>query len=1447
MVDWSANYLSEYVGSEVSVGSIYLVPFTEIHVNEILIRDIYSDTLIYAKTTGVNLNGLSIDSNKVRLGEVILEDGFFNLNIRNGDTISTLTHFINAFPKSSDTNSSADINILAEELSLRNLRFHFNDENAPQQNKNQIDFKHLELDGINGNLERIGVFNDSIVASVTDLRCTEKSGFMIRQLDADMTVSSRVVVAQSLLLESNSGVINGFFAMGSQSWSSYSNFLQEIELEADLVESFIVFNDIAYFTPQVKNLLTPLSFSGHVSGTIDDLSARIDSIGFLNSGGLNGKVNIKGLPEVSDVFIDADINRFYSSLEDAVRINIPTADTLINLDLPDHIMNLQFVDFNGRFTGFINDFVTYGDVNTSMGTVTADINIKTTNGFEYSGDLSTSSFQLGRLIGTTDQVGNISMNLNVVGSGFEPKTMTVLAKGSVAHLELRGYDYTNIGVDGELRKMQFLGSVNIADTNVKLAFDGRVDFNPKIPQIEASCDVARLKLAPLNLVPADSSGDVSGQVKLAMFGNSLQSLHGDIRLFDVAYSNDDFVIGLDSFLLSDSIHSNKEHSIRIVSDILDASVTGKTSLLQLPYAVTTVGNEYMPNYIPKLSSDQIDTNQYFDYNIHVKQANEWIGFFVPELSIDSTLFIQGSLDLPANSFEMASKPIDVAYSKLKFDQFMIHAYSNNDHLDFDINATQFRVSDQVQLDNLKIASYVKSDTLETNVHWNNETTRADSGGIDLTMYRSEKQSWGAVLNAVEMRLAESYWKSVNRATFSTDSNSIRISRFDLVSSEGRIKCDGVMSKERPTELEFLVRSFDLSYLSNFGLLEKDLNGLFRGEVALSYDNGSLFLDGILNIDSLEYDEFDVGNVNGNASYNAKMKRIDIDVDLERKGAKSFTVIGEYYPNKTQEQLDLEVDFREFELRTVEPFVESFVSRVEGGLDGSVSVTGRLNAPVLKGKLQLSEAQAHVNYLNTDYFIPEGIVYVERDMFALNHTKVLDTKGDSAFATAQVFHTGFKELSYDVFVQAENFLGLNTSVADNELYYGTANVTGDINIGGYAGHTIIDVDVSTDPNTEMSIPLSSGGDVSEFDYIRFVDNDGFSVQHEETALNEELNGLELNFKLAVDQDALVQIIFDEKVGDIIKVRGNGDMLMAIDNRGKFNMYGDYVIEKGDYLFTLQNVVNKRFEVTPGSKLTWNGDPLNAQLDLVAVYGLKASPAVMVNAMAGDQGAASQELYNQRLPTNVNLYMTGPMTTPNIEFGVNLPTLPESDIANQLLDPAIASKDQRTSQAFSLLIANQFSAGNGAVALGGAGQSSGYEVLSNQLSNWLSQYSENFDFGVNHRDSYVDETTGEDIAGQTEVSVSTELFNNRVKVEVNGTVQGTAENQEEATNNVAGEFNVEYKINEDGSLRARVFNESNQQSAANLNQAPYTQGIGIFYRKEFDTWGEFFKGLFGKNKK
>jgi hypothetical protein len=327
---------------------------------------------------------------------------------------------------------------------------------------------------------------------------------------------------------------------------------------------------------------------------------------------------------------------------------------------------------------------------------------------------------------------------------------------------------------------------------------------------------------------------------------------------------------------------------------------------------------------------------------------------------------------------------------------------------------------------------------------------------------------------------------------------------------------------------------------------------------------------------------------------------------------------------------------------------------------------------------------------------------------------------------------------------------------------------------------------------------------------------------------------MKFNIEITPDAKAQLIYNSKIGDVIRSQGSGNMQVSIDNDNNILLYGDYTVEQGDYLFTLQNVINKRFEIQQNGTIEWNGDPYDATLDLNAIYRLKASLSEL---FASIDGSAD---YTQRIPVLCKIALTKSLNNPDIKLDIELPTA-EDRIIDEVRQ-YISSEEDMNKQILSLLVLGKFytpeylrgsyaSTGNNLVG------STASELLSNQFSNWLSQISNDFDVGFNYRPG--NQITNDEV----ELALSTQLFNDRVSI--NGNIGNNSAQRTNANNNgLVGDAEVNVKITNNGKLQLKAYNHANNNII--YETSPYTQGVGLTYREDFNNFDELWKkvkGLFG----
>ncbi|MFM7822218.1 MAG: translocation/assembly module TamB domain-containing protein, partial [Bacteroidota bacterium] len=390
---------------------------------------------------------------------------------------------------------------------------------------------------------------------------------------------------------------------------------------------------------------------------------------------------------------------------------------------------------------------------------------------------------------------------------------------------------------------------------------------------------------------------------------------------------------------------------------------------------------------------------------------------------------------------------------------------------------------------------------------------------------------------------------------------------------------------------------------------------------------------------------------------------------------------------------------------------------------------------------------------------------------------------------------------------------------NELYYGKGYGSGKVKVYGPLDLIHISMALKTEKNTAIYIPLSNPEEVTQSGFINFIQKD--IAQKSNQSQENEFSGIELECELSVTPDAEVQLIFDSKIGDIIKGQGNGNLRMRVDRLGDFKMFGDFQVESGDYLFTLQNLINKKFIISPGGTIKWTGDPYDAVLDIQGIYKLRTSLYDLIK----------DSTLTQRIPVEVHLKLKDKLFNPALEFDVVIPDIDPT--AQAVLSRYISTDQEKSTQTMSLLVLNRFAQANDVQSQSGSSSSglgaNAAELLSQQLSVWASQISDAFNLGVNYRaaDAFSQE--------EYELELSTRLWNDRITIDGN---VGLSDNKRNTTSGLVGDFNAEVKVSKDGRFRFKVFNKSINNILTDYN-SPYTQGIGILYRKEFENFQDLFK--------
>jgi hypothetical protein len=430
--------------------------------------------------------------------------------------------------------------------------------------------------------------------------------------------------------------------------------------------------------------------------------------------------------------------------------------------------------------------------------------------------------------------------------------------------------------------------------------------------------------------------------------------------------------------------------------------------------------------------------------------------------------------------------------------------------------------------------------------------------------------------------------------------------------------------------------------------------------------------------------------------------------------------------------------------------------------------------------------------------------------------------------------------YDLTMKSDRIMAINTTASDNEQFYGKTFGSGVVRITGKGATVFIDGVARTEKGTEMNISLEYEEDAQEYDFLSFVSH-SYQPKFKVVKAPVSESNVQMKFDIEVTPEAKAQLIYNSKIGDVIRSQGSGNLQMDIDKNYNVSLFGEYTVSQGDYLFTLQNVINKKFEIQRGGTISWNGDPYDAILNLNAIYRLKASlKELFANTIENAE-------YNQRIPVLCKINLTNSLNNPDIRFDIELPTT--EDRIRDEVKQYISSEEDLNKQILSLLVLGKFytpeylrgSYSGASNSLVGSTASTASELFSNQFSNWLSQISNDFDIGFNYRPG--NEITNNEI----EFALSTQMFNDRVSI--NGNIGNNASQRTTANNNsLVGDADVNVKLTNNGKLQLKAYNHSNNNLI--YETSPYTQGVGISYREDFNDFNELWQKMlkiFGTQKR
>ncbi|MFH2094524.1 MAG: translocation/assembly module TamB domain-containing protein [Bacteroidota bacterium] len=1435
IIDYITGYFSEKLQTRIEIGKVDIGLFNRVIFEDVYVEDQNTDTLMYVSDFVFELDEISFDSSAVYIEKLLLGNAYINAIADTGHTFN-YQFIIDYFVSGEKDTSASSWSISCRNVGLTGSRInYFMRESADEDGI--LNFDRLSVKDLNVEVGDFQMEGDTFNFSIKEFNFFERSGFAITTLFTDVKMTPENIELNDFTVHTGNSHLNTrYFVLSYKNLSEdFSDFLNRVKIDAEIVSSQIGLDDLAFFSSSLKGLNQNVFINGKIKGKISKIKLRDFELFYGEATHMKGDISIDGLPDIENSFIYADFNELVTTVSDIEQIPLPPFDEHSQINLPEEVRRFGKIFYTGNFTGFVYDFVTYGNFSTMLGNIATDISIKQDTSAEkvsFTGHLTTENFKLGKMLGKEQMVGQLSMKINVDGHSFLNRNyVAATVKGKINNIELLNYPYVNMDIEGDLVNAMFDGLLKVDDPNIKMDFLGRCDFNEKVPVFDFTTDISHIDFYKLNIDTTDTLSMASMLLTAKFEGDELDSIIGSFDMFNVSYTNRNGTFHINS-LQASSRKSGGNRTVTVFSDVLDATAEGKFSFSTLETSFTKLINRYLPALVScQNDSKENSFGDELKFSVTIKNINDIAHVFLGNLQIDQGIAVSGYFSSRNDSLNMTVTSPEIIMNDIKYTGLEGKVDTKSGKCKTDIQLENISLSEDMNIRNTFIRNVISDNRDNITISWNNMNDSSEYSGefyaqVDFSKAESDSSATMDITFNPSMIVIDNQPWYINDCSFRIDSSMIYVDRLTFNNEQQYFFANGIISENPADTLRVIFNDIKLSNLNN--LIRKygvSLDGIFSGEAKLNnlYANATAITN--LYVDSLSVNDHPLGRMTLVSAWDNMDKKISIDASTQRGSLKTLVLNGGYYVN--EDRMDMKLSLDKLRMNILDPFLEGTISKVRGIASGEAFITGKPDDPDIKGLVQLQKVSFTVDYLNTRYNFTNDIK-IATNSFSFDSAVFYDVYGNQAIVNGMINHKKFENINFNVKITTDNFLFMNTSEIDNELFYGKAFASGVIDISGNPENIVMNVNAKTEKYysklekkyeyTKFYIPLYTSEDVEENNFITFISTEMDTVSGDKYKV--DLSGIKLNFDLEVTPDAEVQIIFDSKVGDVVKARGNANLNMEINTLGTFAMKGEYVIEEGDYLFTLQNVINKKFDVEKGGYIKWNGDPYNGVMDISAIYRLKTS----LYDLTLDTGNTS------RVPVECYLHMTGNLLTPDINFNIQIPT--GSEEAGNLIEKM--TEDEVNKQVLSLLVLNRFYT---PPSLTGANPTdeqrtsavgvTSSELLSNQLSHWLSQISNDFDVGVKYRPG--DELTSDEL----EVALSTQLLNDRVSINGNVGMGGQYSN----ASGIVGDVVVDVKINKSGKMRVKGFNKANNNII--YEESPYTQGLGLFYREEFDTVGELWR--------
>jgi hypothetical protein len=1416
-----------------------------LEVENLNVIDPEQNTMIHAGQLQINFKLTSLlKNNEINLDGVELFDGSVNLvKIAENDSARDLNINIfiaeveKIFGGGGGQGNPPKFNI--GEVLIHKTHFYLRDSLA-EPTPDIFDSNNIRILIDEAQARQFKVIGDTIEFDLTSMLALEENARLpVHPLSTFFRISQRAMEFYNLQGKIGDSEVGDTLVFKYNSLADLSDFYEKVSIEAMLKNTLVSPVDLARFTGGKKVFDLPVLLNGKVTGRISRLFYQQMEVQ-TGTTRITGRLELDGLPAINETFINLD-------MKDG-QVNIADLRFLFPDNVYERMKPLGKFRMNGKFTGFIDDFVANGIFDGPFGQIKSDINLKIDQKFversTFEGNLSLTDFNLGTFFNDTISFQQVTLSGKIKGRGLTQETTNFTLTGFIRSIGIRNYVYQNISTDARLAKELFSGKVDINDPNLQVTASGSVDIRPGHEVIRLNASIDTLFADRLGFIRQPFF--IRSQLEIDTRGLQLDSLFGTVTLQNTLLKYEDESLQLDSLHFESYLTDNVRH-LDLRSSYLDASLKGdfyytllfrdiQLFIKEVQLNVRNNKDELESYYLKKKTNGQEYITQ---FDLKLNHIDPLLKLYKLGLTISDGTVVEGKFFHGYTTGLQAFTQIDtLSYQGKYFYQNEVE-FSGSKIADSTVVLAMLTIHSKFQeLNKALQTKNLFAEAIWDKDHINFNLDIDQQGASNFVRMQSEinflADSTRIKILPTRVHLLEKEWGFDQGNYILNKGREWAVHNVQMIHRDESILIDGYISDNKENEIRLSFTHLNLDIFN--AISTSSFKGIMNGTAVAKDLYHDFYLQNDLTIRDLEVDNFLIGDVTGTNIWNQAENRFDINFTIDRLGRRTLTLQG-YYDQQKKAPLFVLATLEKTNIKIIEPFLKGIFSQMDGTLSGLYRIEGTFAEPLIRGDGKIEGGKIMVDYLKTLYSF-SGRLRMTPNQIIFEDFNLADAFNNKGYLDGYLTHKNYARFRINLDAAFTNFQILNTTSKDNSLFYGQGYGTGRLNMLGPLSNMKISATATTTKNTRIYIPISGTGSVEKSEFITFVSfKDTIETKRAESKITapEGPTGITMDLNLDITPDAYAEIIFDIKAGDIIRGYGYGDIKLQLDTKGEFNMFGLYEFERGNYNFTLYDIINKEFNINKGSRISWYGDPYGGILNVSASYRQLASLAPILVGQVSETALSSPQI-RRKYPAEVQLKLDGPMLSPQIQFDITAKDLPDNVTVEGEPAPvrlnfqfnafkSLLDEQELKRQVFSLIVLRRFSPRD-AFSTSGSIYNSVSELLSNQLSYWLTQVDENLeinlDLGAMDNEAF----------NTFQLRLSYSFLNGRLRVTREGTFANQYNRSEVA--NMLGDWTVDYLLTPDGKLKVKMYSRSNLNTLNNTlgAQAAVTTGISLLHTQSFN---------------